>query len=222
MAIIGGTGFGLQGILQGQQIAQNNFALQQLAQQSLQEQFDQNIFGSLVGQGFSPTQAFGSLAQNSPILGSALQNTGRGLSLQQALLPNAIAGAQQGQFGQLNQLANAFGAVGNFNERNFNTNAVLPLLGNQGLSAQQNNLFNERLIGNLLGGGGLPGQTQQPTGFRSLPNLPSFGQGFGNFGLPNAGSSSPSFGLSSSFSPFGLSTSSSSSGSAAQPFGFGF
>lgn len=220
MAILGGTGFGLQGILQGQQIAQNNFALQQLAQQSLQQQFDQNIFGSLVNQGLSPTQAFGSLAQNSPILGSALQNTGRGLGLQQALLPQAIFGAQQGQFGQLNQLANAFGQVGNFNERNFNTNAALPLLGSPGLSAQQNNLFNQQLISNLLSQSGLGSPQQQPQGFRSFQNLPTFGSGFQNFGLPQTPSPSTGYGLSGSLQPFNVNTSSSVSGGAALPFGF--
>lgn len=218
MAIIGGTGFGLQGILQGQQIAENNFALEQLAQQSLQSQFDQSIFGDLVNQGFSPTQAFGSLAQNSPILGSALQNTARGLQLQQALLPNAIAGAQQGNFGQLNQLANAFGQVGNFNQRNFNTNAALPLLGNQGLAAQQNNLFNQQLIGNLLGTG-FGGQNRQQ-GFRSLPFLPTFGNGFQTPQAPSLSTQQPSFG--SAFAPFTLSNSASQSGSAAAPFGLGF
>lgn len=183
MAILGGTGLGLTGILQGQQIAQNNFGLLEQFEALQQRRFDQNVFGQLVGQGFQPTQAFGQLAQNSPIIGSALQNTGRGLSLQQALLPQALVGAQNGDFRQLNALGNALGPVGNFDANNFNLNAANPFFGAAGVSAAQNNIFTSQLLASQLG------QSTGATPFR-FPDFNGTGatQPSGRIGVGNLGS----------------------------------
>lgn len=175
---------GLGGIAQGQQIAQNNFALTDLNRQSLQQQLNDAQFADLVNGGASPTQALGLLGQTSPIARLALQNTGNGISLQQALAPQAIGQAQRGNFGLLNNIGGAFGGPGNqFNAGNLNS--AFGLLGAGGLSVQQQILQNQQ-VAQQLGLGGFGQQAPAIGGFGALQQSPALNQPFGLANLNNS------------------------------------
>jgi hypothetical protein len=192
------TPFGFRGLQTGLQFAtgqDNLFDAGEVVRQSLIRDTEFNLANQLLGQGFSTPEVAAAIGQSSPFLDRGLSRLSSAVSAQQALAPSAIAAAQQGNFNPINRLQGFFGDVGNFNARNFNTTATLPLIGSQGLAAQlgvQQNAFSNNILQRQLAlqqaqlQASNQGGTQRRDGFgdsgnSSFGNLLNFGSNNGSF-----------------------------------------
>jgi len=181
MAILStGNPFGFTGLRAGLQFAtgsDNLFDAGETVRQSLIRDTEFNFANDIISRGGTTLDAAAGLGQFSPFVDRGLSRLGSAVAGQQALAPQAILQAQQGNFNPLNSLSGLFGGVGNFNSKNFNTVGSLPLLGASGVGQQvgiQNaNLLQQLLLGQL----GQRGQAQGPQA-----NSPSFSRDFGGVG----------------------------------------